>query len=271
MADDAQTTVSIQQAGDYRVMYVDGQHQANTTPDMVAYHRLLGALPVAVHPDPRRALVIGLGGGVSPGAMSEAPGIEVTVVELSPEVVSGAEFLEDANLGVTEKPNVSIRVDDGRNHMLVTDERYDIITADVIPPHHAGAGKLWSVEYWELTRDALAPGGIMVQWAPQERDRDYRTILHSFQSVFPHATAWASGSMLIGSNEPLQLDRVVLERKLADASLAASPGTCRRHVLGVARRVVHRRARADSRIRGRGAVAHGRSSAPRVLPHAPAG
>ena len=218
MADDAQTTVSIQQAGDYRVMYVDGQHQANTTPDMVAYHRLLGALPVAVHPDPRRALVIGLGGGVSPGAMSEAPGIEVTVVELSREVVSGAEFLEDANLGVTEKPNVSIRVDDGRNHMLVTDERYDIITADVIPPHHAGAGKLWSVEYWELTRDALAPGGIMVQWAPQERDRDYRTILRSFQSVFPHATAWASGSMLIGSNEPLQLDRAVVERKLADAN-----------------------------------------------------
>jgi spermidine synthase len=216
MADDAQTTVSIQQAGEYRVMYVDGQHQANTTRDMVAYHRLLGALPVAVHPDPQRALVVGLGGGVSPGAMSEAPGLEVTVVELSPEVVSGAEFLDPANLGVTHKPNVSIHVDDGRNHLLVTDDRYDIITADVIPPHHAGAGKLWSVEYWELTRDALAPGGIMVQWVPQESDRDYRMILRSFQSVFPYATAWASGSMLIGSNEPLQLDRAALERKLAD-------------------------------------------------------
>ncbi len=32
-------------------MYVDGQHQANTTPEMVGYHRLLGTLPVAVHPD----------------------------------------------------------------------------------------------------------------------------------------------------------------------------------------------------------------------------
>ena len=56
----------------------------------------------------------------------------------------------------------------------------------------------------------------MVQWAPQESDRDYRMILRSFQSVFPHTTAWASGSILIGSNEPLLLDRPALERKLAD-------------------------------------------------------
>jgi len=98
---------------------------------------------VAVHPDPRSALVIGLGGGVSPGAMSRAPGIGITVVELSAEVVEGARYLTDANHEVVDRPNVDIRVDDGRNHLLLTDERYDVITADVIPPTHAGAGKLW--------------------------------------------------------------------------------------------------------------------------------
>ena len=216
MADDAQTTVSIQRAGEALVMYVDGQHQANTTPEMVAYHRLLGTLPVAVHPDPRSALVIGLGGGVSPGAMSRAPGIEVTVVELSAEVVEGARFLADANHDVVDRANVDIRVDDGRNHLLLTDERYDVITADVIPPTHAGAGKLWSVEYWELARDALAPGGVMVQWAPQANSRDYRMIVRSFLSVFPHVTAWAGGSMLVGSNEPITIDPAAVRARLAD-------------------------------------------------------
>ncbi len=215
-SDDAQTTVSIQRAGEFLVMYVDGQHQANTTPEMVGYHRLLGTLPVALHPDPQRALVIGLGGGVSPGALSQAPGIEVDVVELSPDVVEGARFLADVNADVVDRSNVHITVDDGRNHLLVTDERYDIITADVIPPTHAGAGKLWSVEYWELARDALAPGGLMVQWAPQSNARDYGMVLRSFESVFPHVTAWADGSMLIGSNERIDLDPAVLERKLAD-------------------------------------------------------
>jgi spermidine synthase len=220
-ADDAQTTVSIQTAGDDLVMYVDGQHQANTSPEMVAYHRLLGTLPVAVHPDPRSALVIGLGGGVSPGALSRAPGIDVTVVELSPEVVDGARFLAVANRDVVDRPNVDILVDDGRNHLLLTDERYDLITADVIPPTHAGAGKLWSVEYWSLARDALAPGGMMLQWAPQASTRDYRMIVRSFLSVFPHVTAWAGGSMLIGSNEPLTIDCESVSARLADPAWRA--------------------------------------------------
>ena len=215
-SDDAQTTVSIQRAGEHLVMYVDGQHQANTSPEMVGYHRLLGTLPVAVHPDPERALVVGLGGGVSPGAMSLTPGLEVEVVELSADVVAGARYLAEANEQVVDRPNVTVRVDDGRNHLLVTEERYDVITADVIPPTHAGAGKLWSVEYWALARDALAPGGVMVQWAPQENARDYRMIVRSFTSVFPHVTAWAGGSMLVGSNEPQVFDRGVMEAKFAD-------------------------------------------------------
>lgn len=215
-SDDAQTTVSVHRYEQFLIMYVDGQHQANTTPEMVGYHRLLGTLPVAVHPAPQRALVIGLGGGVSPGALRQAPGIEVDVVELSPDVVEGARLLSEANADVVDQPNVHIRVDDGRNHLLVTDDRYDVITADVIPPTHAGAGKLWSVEYWELARDALAPGGLMVQWAPQENVRDYAMVLRSFSSVFPYVTAWADGSMLLGSNEPIVVDREVYEGKLAD-------------------------------------------------------
>jgi spermidine synthase len=214
-ADDAQTTVSIQSTGADLVMYVDGQHQANTTPLMVAYHRLLGTVPVAVHPDPRSALVIGLGGGVSPGSMSRTPDIDLTVVELSAEVVAGARLLGQVNYDVVDRSNVDIRVDDGRNHLLLTDERYDIITADVIQPTHANAGKLWSVEYWTLARDALADGGIMMQWVPQASTRSYELIASSFLSVFPHVTAWAGGSILIGSNEPIVFDPSAFEERLA--------------------------------------------------------
>ena len=89
----AQTTVSIHEADDgTRVMYLDGLHQANSLPAMVTVHRLIGTLPLAVHPDPRRGLVVGLGGGVTAGALSDDPGLEVDIVELSPEVVDGAEL-----------------------------------------------------------------------------------------------------------------------------------------------------------------------------------
>jgi spermidine synthase len=212
-----QTTVSIHEAADgTRIMYLDGLHQANSSPGMVNYHRLIGTLPLAVHPDPQRGLVVGLGGGVTPGALSDDPGLRVDVVELSPQVVEGATFLADVNGDINERINVDIRVDDGRNFLLTTDERYDVITADLIQPQHAGAGKLWSVEYWELAKDALAPGGMMIQWVPTDRGRDHRLIVRSFLDVFPHVTAWAGGSMLVGSMEPLTIDPTAYERRLGE-------------------------------------------------------
>lgn len=215
-----QTSVSIhEQADGTRVMYLDGLHQANSSPGMVAYHRLIGTLPLAVHADPRTALVVGLGGGVTAGALSDDPNLDVEVVELSPEVVEGAEWLAPVNGDVVNRANVDVHVDDGRNFLLTTEQHFDVITADLILPQHAGAGKLWSEEYWELARDALAPGGVMVQWVPTDRARDYALIVRSFLSVFPHVSAWAGGSMLVGSSEPLVIDPIRYEARLIEGGV----------------------------------------------------
>ena len=219
----AQTTVSIQERSDgTRAMYLDGLHQANDAAFMVGYHRLIGTLAVALHPDPRSALVVGLGGGVTAYGVSSIPTVDVEVVELSDEVVRGAVYLERANQRVVDRANVDIRVDDGRNHLLVTEKRYDVITADVIQPVHAGAGKVWSIEYWELARDALADGGLMLQWVPDERDVHYEMIVRSFLEVFPNATAWANGSMLVGTREPLRIDADAFDARLADPATRAA-------------------------------------------------
>ena len=206
-------------------MYLDGLHQANSSPAMVGYHRLIGTLALAVHADPQRALVVGLGGGVTAGALSDDPGLQVDVIELSPEVVEGAEWLADVNGDVTDRANVDVRIDDGRNYLLTTERRYDLITADLIQPHHAGAGKLWSVEYWELAREALAPGGMMVQWVPTARARDHSMITRSFLQVFPHVTAWSGGSMLVGSAEPLAISSTDYVRRLAEPGTGAALAT----------------------------------------------
>jgi spermidine synthase len=212
-----QTTVSIHQTRGGRVMYLDGLGQANDAPAVADFHRLIGTLPMALHPDPERALVVGLGGGVTAGAISSQPGVDVDVVELSSTVVDGARFFSHVNEGVVDGENVDMRIDDGRNYLLVTEDKYDVITADIILPEHAGAGKLWSVEYWELTRDALADDGIMLQWVPSHRSHDeYEMVLRSFLEVYPDATLWAGGSLLVGTKSPLVLDRADFDRKVAD-------------------------------------------------------
>ena len=220
-----QTTVSVQvEADGSKRMYLDGLPQASTSAEVVQLHRAIGTLPIVLHPDPKNALVVGLGGGVTAGAAAAAGDAQVYVVELSDEVIDGAAYFDDVNYRVTSRDNVDFRVDDGRNYMLVTDQKYDVITADIIQPQHAGAGKVWSKQYWELARDHLTDDGIMLQWVggADRPDSVYKMIVRTFLEVFPNATAWANGQLLVGTKGPLQLDRETLRRTLADPRFAAA-------------------------------------------------
>lgn len=218
-----QTTVSVhvRELGS-RQLYLDGLHQASDGRDVVLMHRRIGHLPVLLHPSPRRALVIGLGGGATAGAVSLHPDLAVDIVELAPGVVQAAEWFTHINEGVLRRPNVRLRVDDARNFLLVGGHRYDVITADIIQPTHAGAGLLYSAEYFRLARNALNDGGVMVQWVGPRSDLYYKLIARTFQSVFPDTTVWVNGSLLLGSTRPLMVDRDALARRFESSGLQPS-------------------------------------------------
>jgi spermidine synthase len=210
-----QATVSVhQERGGAYTLNVSGNHQASTSGATPRVHQRIGNLPMTVHPDARQALVIGLGGGATAGALSEHSGVNVDVVELSREVTQAANlFFGPINFNVLRKPTVRLHVDDGRNFLLLTNSRYDVITADVILPIHAGSGNLYSAEYFHLARRALKPGGVVVQWVAGT-DAEYKMIARTFLSVFPETTLWGDGTLMLGSVEPLRLRREDLEWKL---------------------------------------------------------
>ncbi|MGI8671672.1 MAG: spermidine synthase, partial [Luteitalea sp.] len=203
-----------------RIMYLDGMHQSNDMASTIFGHRRIGFLPTALHPDPTRALVVGLGAGTTPGAIAQFPGMQVDVVELSDTVVRGARYFRTANLDVLSRPNVHLRVDDGRNFLMLSPpQRYDIITADVILPRHAGAANVYSVQYFELVKRALKDDGIALQWNGGDTASEYALILRTFRHVFPDMTLWGDGSLMIGMKGPLQIDVEAYQRKLADPAL----------------------------------------------------
>jgi spermidine synthase len=201
-----QATVSVhQERGGTYTLNTSGNHQASTSGATPRVHHRIGNLPMAVHPDARNALVIGLGGGATAGALSQHTGVSVDVVELSREVTQAADrFFRPINFDVLRKPNVRLHVDDGRNYLLLTSRRYDVITADVILPIHAGSGNLYSAEYFQLARRALKPGGMVLQWVAGT-EAEHKLITRTFLSVFPHTTMWGDGSLLLGSTGPLRL------------------------------------------------------------------
>jgi spermidine synthase len=222
-------TVAILQGQDHRTMLLNGWHQANDRPEMLQVHTLLGHLPMLVqpataNPGERNVLVIGLGGGATAGAAASHRGARLEVVELSPSVVRGATFFSEVNGGVVSRdasdrvvaaPNVDVRTDDGRNHLLLTSRKYDVIMADAIRPQHAGSAALYSAEYYRLARTALADDGVMVQWIDTNIPANqYQILLRTFLDSFPYVTGWAGGSLFVGSERPYTLDRQVLASRL---------------------------------------------------------
>jgi spermidine synthase len=222
----AQSTVSVhvRPGAGRMVMYLDGLHQANDSNDMVRTHREIGLLPMALHPDPKRALVIGLGAGATAGAVSRHEGTAITVVELSPSVVRAADSFKHINNHLTQQAAVRMLVNDARNHLLVTRDRYDVITADIIQPIHAGAGNLYSREYFSLVRRALEPGGLALQWVGQREATQYQLIVRTFMDVFPYTTAWMNGSLLVGALGPLKIDTAAFARKLENPRIREALG-----------------------------------------------
>jgi spermidine synthase len=200
-----QATVSINRdPSGMLVMTLEGNHQADDAPGMIDTHRRIGHLPMAIHPEARDALVIGLGGGATAGAVAMHTGAQVDVVELSEAVIRGARYFTHVNSDVLQRPNVRMHVDDGRNFLLLTPKKYDVITADLILPIHAGSGNLYSAEYFRLVRNALKEDGLALQWV-WGTDAEYKTIMRTFLSVFPEATLWWDGSLMIGSKRRLVL------------------------------------------------------------------
>jgi spermidine synthase len=213
-AEGVQTTATVHyHAAGHRILYLDGLHQANDTDGMVRVHAEIGHLPMVLHPSPRRALVVGLGGGVTAGAVTAHRAATVDIVELAGSVVEAAPFFSHVNGDVLRQPNAALRVDDGRNYLRMTPRRYDVLTADIIQPIHAGAGNLYSVEYFTLARRVLRDRGLMLQWIGHRDELHYKLIMRTFLHVFPHTTLWADGTLMVGSLEPLRIDRESYERR----------------------------------------------------------
>jgi spermidine synthase len=202
-----QTTVAVVGPVNNRVLFLDGRHQSNDSPGMLFIHRRIGVLPVVLHPSPRRALVVGLGGGATPGAMSQFPGLSVDVVELSRGVVSAASYFSHVNFDLLANPRVHVRMDDGRSFLQRVRTPYDVITADAIIPRHAGANSLNSVEYFRLVRDALAPDGVVLHWNGGATEAEFQLILSAFAAAFPYTTLWGDGTLMVGTRAPLTLSR----------------------------------------------------------------
>ena len=199
-------TVSVRLLAGTRSLSIDGKIDASNAGDMLT-QRLLGLLPVLIHGNARSICVIGLGSGVTSGSALAAGGVaRLDVVEISPEVVAASRLFDAENGGVLSRPEVRLIVGDGRSHLLLGSQQYDVIVSEPSNPWMAGVATLFTREFFEAARRRLAPGGLLCQWAHTYdiSADDLRSIVATFASVFPDGTMWLVGEgdlLLIGSQD----------------------------------------------------------------------
>jgi spermidine synthase len=212
----------------FRRLYIQGVSNSGDTMASLRYMRLQALLPLLIHREtPRAALVIGLGTGITGGALLTWPGLEHrTVAELLPAVVRAAPQFK-GNYSMSTDARMDIRMRDGRRELLRNAERYDLITLEPPPPSAAGVVNLYSSDFYRLAASRLQQGGIVAQWLPlpTQNEQDTRALIQSFIQVFPHAALWITElheMMLVGSTQPLELDVPRIEARFAQPRVAAA-------------------------------------------------
>ncbi len=214
------TISSIKIKGGIQALLVNGKVVASSSAQDRQCQLTLGHLPMLLHKDPRKILVIGLGTGMTLGAVSVHPNLEeLTLVEIEPNVIGAARTFANFNNHVLENPKLQIVFNDGRNFLTTTKNKYDVITADPIHPWTQGSGYLYTAEYFNLASQHLLPGGIMCQWLPiyELSVADLKSVTRTFALSFRYTMAWMTqyDAELIGSNEPIIINEAELERRIA--------------------------------------------------------
>jgi spermidine synthase len=189
-ADGLNSTISVARTDDYISLRTNGKVDASNHD--VTTQRLLGHLGALAHP-PRRVLLIGFGSGMTASALASYPELErLDVVEIEPAVISAAPLLTQLNRNVLDDPRVHVTLDDARNFLFTTRERYDLIVSEPSNPWIAGIATLFTREFYRAAQARLAPGGALVQWlqAYSLYPDDLRMVLATFLSEFHGATLW---------------------------------------------------------------------------------
>ncbi|MFO8173124.1 MAG: fused MFS/spermidine synthase [Longimicrobiales bacterium] len=205
-----------------RIISINGFPVAGTPLEYHDAQKALAHFPLLLSPvSSPRVGIVGFGAGGTSWGSLQHPVEAVDCVELVPAVPRAAFWFPDVNHGVLQEPGFNLIMGDGRNHMLVTDREYDVISIDATSPKMAGNGSLYSVDFYELLRERLSGDGLAVQWIPFHllSDAEVRMTARSFLSVFPHSSLWFTplrqNVVLMGSREELAIDYAGLEEKFA--------------------------------------------------------
>ena len=216
-------------------IFINGNAEVPTTLASLSCFKLLGTLGPLLHPDPQDVFIIAVGGGIAAGATLQHPGVgSVEIVDIEEAVIEAARQMGEFNHDLLDDSRVEVVINDGRNQLLMSRRKWPVIICDSTHPKASDSWVLYTQEFYRLVHEHLDEGGVFVQWLPTHglSVPEVQSIVATFQSAFPHASAWISAAagnrgstefylLLVATQDRLQIDVEDLGRQLDAPALRA--------------------------------------------------
>ena len=176
-----------------RFLTLDG-YMMLTEKDEFIYHEMIVHVPLAVHPNPERVLVIGAGDGGVVRELTRYDSVRcIDLVEIDREVVRVCKEYLPFTASKLDDPRVNICYQDGLKFIRGCRDDYDIVIVDSTDPFGPGEG-LFTKEFYGNCYKALKADGIMVNQHESpfyENDaiamqRAHLSLIHIFSCAYRH-------------------------------------------------------------------------------------
>jgi spermidine synthase len=180
----------VRDPNDGRRLKVNNRFQMGGTASQFSDRRQ-AHITLLLHPDPRRALFLGVGTGATLAAAADHPHLQAEGVELIGEIIPLIQHFPEVADELGRHPRLQIKEADARRYVQACRSHYDVVIADLFHPSRDGAGSLYTLEHFQAIRQKLNPGGIFCQWLPlyQLDLETFQTIARTFLEVYPHGMA----------------------------------------------------------------------------------
>jgi len=214
--------------GSTRVLNINNITEVATDDVSMQTFRMMASVPLLYKPMIENVLVITFGAGIASGTFAELDVNRLDCVEINPEISGAAKYFIDENFDVLNNPRLNLIIEDGRNFLLSSTQKYDLISADATHPTGADSWVLFTREFYSLCKTRLNKNGLMTQWIPLHgiSQPNLRTIIGTIHSVFPEVKLWFTGMdrnvghiLIIASEERLDLSFKTIDNALYTGKL----------------------------------------------------
>ncbi len=176
-----------------KMMILDGMVMFSEFDEFV-YHEMIVHVPMLLHPNPQKALVIGGGDGGSVREILRHDSIErVVLCEIDREVVAASrKYFPRLTNGLND-PKVEIKYRDAIEYVKDSGETFDIIIIDSTDPIGPSMG-LFTQSFYTDIHNCLSPHGVVTAQTESFflRPDHIRSVVQKFRKLYPHVAVYSA-------------------------------------------------------------------------------